>query len=413
MISITTYWQQFKDCITHLQPSEGNKEYSNQIAVANHLIEIGLTTEQIGITEIQHIGDKLHDQAKLFGYRVSFNSPEKKYEFYLPKITNTETLVFATVYYQHLANYENVDYQGSIYWFRNRVIAGVNEKKIPTRAQSKAMLAEIKNYCTTHHISVNEAEFFKKETESAKDYTTRLFQIFSPDAVVKNESNEPTNLNQPDELAKLGTSLEALKNKRKRLITQMDSFTQKLAECHQTSANYVKLNTEWNNKWFFTKLFYWITSWFSQNSLLNNLKAAHKQVVTAEDALNQEFSPSSTAETYRAELKKQLEEITVECNKAQEQISQYKLNQLEIKLKQLEQKQQEKEQKTITAALEPIKTIEAPEIPEIKPKTNTNSNGSISNLSHCYSFFKEHMPKPEILGAIAAAGAAIVVQNFL
>ncbi|HFD2240037.1 TPA: hypothetical protein ACF2PS_002991, partial [Legionella pneumophila] len=99
MISITTYWQQFKDCIDQLRSSVDSKEYSNYIAIANLMIEIGLTIEQLGITQIQQVGDQLHEKAKLFGYRVPFDTPEKKYQFCLPKITNNETLIFAIVYY--------------------------------------------------------------------------------------------------------------------------------------------------------------------------------------------------------------------------------------------------------------------------------------------------------------------------
>lgn len=85
MISITTYWQQFKDCIDQLRSSVSNKEFSNQIAVADLMIEIGLTIEQLGITQIQQVGDRLHEKAKLFGYRVPFVTPEKNMNFVYPK----------------------------------------------------------------------------------------------------------------------------------------------------------------------------------------------------------------------------------------------------------------------------------------------------------------------------------------
>ncbi|HCD9578292.1 TPA: Dot/Icm T4SS effector Lem19 [Legionella pneumophila] len=416
MISITTYWQQFKDCIDQLRSSVDNKEYSNQIATADLMIEIGLTIEQLGITQIQQVGDRLHEKAKLFGYRVPFVTPEKKYEFCLPKITNAETLIFAIVYYQHLKNYENVEYQGSINWFRSKVTHGVNEKKISTRAQSEAMLGEIRQYCQSQNIAFNESEFIKKNDESAKEYTTRLFKNFHADKTAKSEPiglkqlNESKESNLSDELAKLEKSFEDSRNKRNQLIVKIDALAKKLADYHLLSQNHHKLNNEWNNKWFFTKFFDWIMSWFSNDSFIKNLKTSYEQVINAEHELKQEFHPFDTADAYRAELKKQLEETHIECDKNQKQINEYQLKQLEYKLEQrLEQKLQEKLQKdTAVEQKEPSVTKVLSEI-----KHETNGSDFSSNLNHYYGFFKEHLPNRETLGAIAVGAAAIAIQNLM
>lgn len=133
MISITKYWETFKDCVDNLPISGENQEYSRQLATANKLIEIGVGIEQLGLTEIKQVVNQLQEKAKLFEYRVSFNAPKQNYTFYLPKITNSESLIFAIIYYQHLHNYHNVNYEGSIIWpLSNLVISGVNEKNYHT-----------------------------------------------------------------------------------------------------------------------------------------------------------------------------------------------------------------------------------------------------------------------------------------
>ncbi|HFL3869095.1 TPA: hypothetical protein ACG3KN_000685, partial [Legionella pneumophila] len=331
-------------------------------------------------------------------------------------ITNAETLIFAIVYYQHLKNYENVEYQGSINWFRSKVIHGVNEKKISTRAQAEAMLGEIRQYCQSQNIDFNESEFIKKNEESAKEYTTSLFKKFHSDKTAKSEPiglkqlNESKESNLSDELAKLEKSLEDSRNKRNQLIVKIDALAKKLADYHLLSQNHHKLNNEWNNKWFFTKFFDWVMSWFSNDSFIKNLKTSYEQVINAEHELKQEFHPFDTADACRAELKKQLEETHIECDNNQKQINEYQLKQLEHKLEQrLEQKLQEKLQKDTTVEQK------EPSVTKVLSEIKHEANGSdfSSNLNHYYGFFKEHLPNRETLGAIAVGVAAIAIQNLM
>ncbi|HEL8443744.1 TPA: Dot/Icm T4SS effector Lem19, partial [Legionella pneumophila] len=137
---------------------------------------------------------------------------------------------------------------------------------------------------------------------------------------------------------------------------------------------------------------------------------SYEQVINAEHELKQEFHPFDTADAYRAELKKQLEETHIECDKNQKQINEYQLKQLEHKLEQrLEQKLQEKlQQDTAVEQKEPSVTKVLSEI-----KHETNGSDFSSNLNHYYGFFKEHLPNRETLGAIAVGVAAIALQNLM
>ncbi|MBL7481286.1 hypothetical protein [Legionella bononiensis] len=207
MISMTTYWQQYKDCIDSLPAdSTGNEEYSRQIATANKLIAIGLTIEKLGITEIKQVVNSLHTIAKDFNHQVVYKAPDKEYKFSLPKITNPKSLIFAILYFQHLSNYAEVSYQGSINFFmKGFVTSAVNDKKKPTANQANAMLVEIKNYCQSQNIELDETQLLNKNKEAANDYVSRLVSTFLS---VKPEQMDLKSSDEPVEAIEIQKSIE-------------------------------------------------------------------------------------------------------------------------------------------------------------------------------------------------------------
>lgn len=62
MISLTTYWRQFKDSIDNLQTSTQNTKYPTQILVARSLIQIGLSIEILGVTEMKQVVNQLNEK---------------------------------------------------------------------------------------------------------------------------------------------------------------------------------------------------------------------------------------------------------------------------------------------------------------------------------------------------------------
>lgn len=83
MISMTTYWQQFKECIENLQISTQDIEYSRQISTAKNLIETGLIIEKLGLLEIQQVSEQLNEKAKFF-----------KMKFAIPRITTNIHFIY-------------------------------------------------------------------------------------------------------------------------------------------------------------------------------------------------------------------------------------------------------------------------------------------------------------------------------
>lgn len=428
MISMTTYWQQFKDCIDNLPA--GSEEYTSQMSTARKMIAIGLTIEQLGISEIQQVVNNLYEITKLFEYNVLFKTPKKEYQFYLPKIINTGSLLFAIMYYQHLSNYKDVSYQGSIYWFRQRVIDTVNNKKIATAFQAEAMLKEISHYCQSQNITINESQLLRNNDELAKDYILRISGIFSQKSPVieidsnqldEKDSSQPNeqDSNQSDEIARLEQLLKDLTNKQSDVKAKLDCFANKLAEFEQTQQRYTKLNKEWQNKSHIIKMFYWLISLVYEPLPIRNLNKALEQCTKAEEAINQELAPDKSVGSYGAELTQQLEEIHTEYKKTKKEMK------LQIKLKESKQTKEE-----IICQKDPIVTnTEAAIVTNteavIDTKTNTdtatvildtaqekNEHELISNFNHYYGFFKEHLPNRQMVQAVAVGAAAIVIQHL-
>ncbi len=407
---MTTYWQLFKDCIDNLPASPESTEYTKQLTTANTLIDIGLGIEKLGITEIKEVVNKLHEKAKLFGHHVLFNANGKDYTFYLPKINNIESLIFAIIYYQHLKNYNNVSYQGSITWFRQIVINGVNEKKVTTKFQAMALLTEIKNYCKSQKITLDESQLLRKSNETAKDYiirVTELFHITSDDAIDSNQTSESI---IADETVNLESSLLELKKKKNALDTKIDSFSKKLIELHQATQRYLSFNNEWRNTSRIMQLYYWVLSWFHQIPLIQNLKEANEQCVKAEQALNEEIALYESVETYHIELKRQQQETIMEHEHIQEKLSQIKLEQSILQYKQQLQQQQEELKGENTSAV--VQTCSEDETTSLEVNENVDTSVSVSEFSY-YNFFKENLPSRQTMQAAAVAALAIVTQQLV
>lgn len=417
MISMTAYWQQFKQCVEQLPEPAGNEEYSKQMSTAVSMIEIGLTIEQLGITEIKQVANKLHDKAKEYNNEVVFTAPDKEYRFNLPKITNTNSLIFAINYFQHLSNYAQVQYEGSINWLmKSFVVNSINEKKIPTSNQAKAMLAEIKRYCQNQNIAIDESQLLKTSGETAQEYIARITNICSTvkTETTTNEINETQatkdikETTEPNEIEKLRRSLDDIKAQKDQLKIKIESFTKKHTEHNQAKQNHLDLKNEWQNKSPIIRFFYWLISWIVKVPLLIKIKAAEEQEAKTETALNQELASNQTPESCLSGMIIQLKKLNIEFKETEDQIIH------EIDLEQEKQKKLANTVKTIEKeSLEikkdpVIKSVIKPVIKaEIKPAAPS------SNVDYYYGFFKEYMPGRQTLQAAAVAAAAIVVQHLV
>lgn len=421
MISMTAYWQQFKECIDKLPKGQG--EYSNQLATAQHMILIGISIEQLGITEIKKVSNSLYEASKAFANKVSFKTAEKEYKFYLPKISDTESLIFSIIYYQHLYNYEQVSYEGSINWLRKFVINSVNEKKIPTRLQARAMLEEVKKYCQSHNLNINEFQLLQNKDELPAHYIARISELCrtKKDHPLENKpaAKDETQL---EDLKKLEHRLEELINKKKELRSKTSLFSNKVAEFHQANLKYQTLDTEWHNKWAITKFFYWLVSFIHEPLFVKNLQEAKERCTKAEQLLNQGLAQNETVESYFNAFKKELNVINEATEQTQHQIRLLieKTHSTHTQAEQIIDKQAKKglldgAGKGLDIENEIVKGTSTDKI------ADPRSDGSDSeveqekseSLPHNYGFFKEYLPDRQFIQAAAVGAAAIAIQHFV
>ena len=467
MISMTKYWEQFKECIDNLQISTEDEEYSSQISTANDLIQMGLAIEELGLTEIKGITNTLTEKSKQFGPAVTYVA-DQEYTFHLPKIRTTENLIFAILYYQHLINYQNVCYQGSIYWFRKMVIDGIEEKKISMTHKAKAMLDAIRQYCKSQNITVDEALFLKNENESGKEYSTRISMMFHKPPTPSNthplaEASEETPMpptmyhdsstllvqrlsapiedpnqsreieasSQSAQIVALEHSLIQLNNKRQALKIKADVLAQKLSAFEQTKQNHLILTNEWQNQSFIVRAFYWVVSLFFEVTALKNIKNAEEQLLQAKNELNQ-LVPQYTPESYNAKLQQQQKALKQEQISIQGELKQLKdllqsqqkeetrrtaeltaLNAVPKVEPKLEVRQDNTSSPEVNAAHSPVEAL--PTISHEKEASKTSdtvSNEEAPGIDY-YAFFKNYIPSRHVLQAAAVAAAAIAVQNLM
>lgn len=427
MISMTDYWQQFKENIDNLPNTIENEEYTQQLATANEMIIIGLTIEQMSFMSISGVVAELQEKAKSYDHEVLYTQG-KGYKFYLPRIDSRESLIFAIVYYQHLTNYQSVSYQGSISWFRQKVINAVNEKKITTDFQAHALLKEINQYCQSQNFTVSESLFLKANDESAKDYVLRIAKI--PDMALlahidSQESHQSAELLSPDEsikpdesksheITRLKQLLQELEDTKNQLKNKAQSFAKTLETFNKAHRTQQVLSQEWQNTWFITKIFYKMLAWIYKPQIIKNLEKAQEEFTQAENELNQELASHETVGSYLAELEQKRRDTNLALAKTEEMISEKiasaqtvlaPIESVVIELESVELKQPISEVTTVTE-LKPVITPDC-----IEDDCEVDANSSSSNSDY-YGFFKQHLPGRHVIQAVAVGAAAIVIQNL-
>ncbi|WP_133134050.1 hypothetical protein [Legionella rubrilucens] len=465
MISMTAYWQCFKDLINQLPQVKTNPEYARQIQIARNLIRIGLQIETQGITEIKEVANHLHHEAVKFNNNVAFKTEEEDYEFHLPKITSRESLIFAIVYYQHLKNYRNVQYEGTIWMLRSFVVKSVEDKKKSTACQALALLDQIKPYCVENGIPLMHDQLDRGETESPKDYITRLVKLFAsvpaPQEQKKEipiEPIEPKPLLIPSEeisglevCKKLEKKLTVFASQRSELKAKLASFEQKLNHFNAASQNYYTCRSRWEQLSWFTQCYYWIKSCFFSVELIESLQTTALQYESAEKALhheinddelkqitisqNEELSSAKDWERYRHQLQYHLQEVQKNYEQTHERLQKVKLTQQEQKnqalLQQLRDLQEEKQllkdqyhkllaqQATQTARIQEETADTRQLLVEETSETSDEEDlieshtSSIENEPGYYGFFKNYLPSNATITHITVALGAIATQQLM
>lgn len=390
MISMTTYWQQFKDSLDQLSPDVKNTMDETLINTANGMVDIGLTIESMGITAIGQVSSNLHELSKNFENSLSFSHKDKEYRFNLPRITDRASLLFAIVYYQHLSNYQYVEYQGEINWGRRFVIKSVNAKKETTHIQAQAMLEQIRLYCHTNNIILGNLKLLKQTDESISDYVKRL----SDELPLQSTPETPlSKLSQPNVTEQCEQALLRLAEREQQTITKINNLMIKLTSFTEASQHYHQLQQRWQNQGTLTKLFQWLTSWFHTHSLSKDIQAAKRNVDETDNALRLDLDTQASASSYLLTLYKQVELIRDERNSIQFQLEKSKV-----------------EQSSQLVAVPPVPT--EPCIQESDIDDSIVSQQVSAGITDICGFFKQNMPSQQTVQVVAVGLAAIAVRNL-
>ncbi|PUT39115.1 hypothetical protein DIZ81_10880 [Legionella taurinensis] len=464
MISMTVYWQCFKDVINQLPQVKTNPEYTRQIQIARNLIRIGLQIETQGITEIKEVANHLHQEAVKFNNKIAFKTEEADYEFHLPKITSRESLIFAIVYYQHLKNYRDVQYEGTIWMLRSFVVKSVEDKKKSTACQALALLDEIKPYCVQNGIPLINEQLDRGDTESPKDYITRLVKLFASVPAPQEKEILPI---EPIELKPLSippedtSGLEACKKLEKKLTVfasqrseiqaKIASFEQKINHFNAASKHYYSCRSRWEQLSWYTQCYYWIKSCFFSVELIESLQDSALHYENAEKALhleinddelkqitisqNEELSSARDWERYRHQLQYHLQEVQKNYEQTHERLQKVKLTQQEQKnqalLQQLRDLQEEKQ--LLKDQYHKLLAQQAMQTPTTQEETADTQQGLSEEASETstdddlnelhtspppnepdyYGFFKSYLPSNATISHITVALGAIATQQLM
>lgn len=403
MISLTTYWQEFRDCLDAITSDNPSEIYLQQIDVAKRLIATGLTIEKAGLTEIKAVGNVLATIAEGFNHEVFISIPPKVYSFYLPKISDLNSLILASVYFQHLNNYQRVEYQGTISFFRGTVEKGVQEKKERLKIQAAAMLNEIRNYCHKNSLNLDETGLLKQDNERPADYIARVTKSFSPvkkPEEIKAPIEHPLQTETKDEFQQLQDCLEVLEKKETELQGKIDQLAKRLMDYRQSTQQYVELNKQWSGKSWFSKLMIWIASMFRTDTLIQQMAQAQEKHDQAARTLNNEFTPYKSADDYQTALKIQLHATATDYEDTKQQLE--KLNLERIKSDMLKQ---------VASQVPAPSTTEVSSELVVRSASSVRKQASLQQSTQ-FSLFK-YAPSSDTLIATAVAGVAIAYEHYI
>ncbi len=385
MISMTTYWMEFKQSLRFL---EANGDLDIRLKdIADKLIKIGMKIENMGLLQIKQVPDELYGVSTEFNNSVTYFHDGKDYDFNLPKITNRASLLFSILYYQHLSNYNQVEYQGSISKWMGRgfVVSSVEDKKKTTSIQAAAIFEQIRQYTHSNNIILGDIPLLRQPGELLEDYVNRLNDTLPCEPATKNSMSKLYELGDESERGRLNKVKRQLECREQQTITKINDIIDKLTDYHKASSQYQQLQDHWQNQSWMTKLFYWLTSWFHTSSLSKNLISAKENVEKADEEITQILDPHSDAYCYLSTLQKKVNLIQKELENIQSQLNQTKPESLSIVTK------------------DPSESV------RLSTSENIDKNvesGLSANVSEYFSIFKEQLPSAQAMQTVALGLAA-------
>jgi hypothetical protein len=389
VISMTEYWQLFKDNVGQFSSIVEDGACQTQIQAANLMADVGINMEALTSDKLKQVPGQLYRISKRFTDNPIQLTKEKAY---LPEIYDTNSLLFAILYYKHLDNYENTQFdfsQNKLYFYEKPfVTSSIEGKKQPTADKAELMLKLINQYCNEQGIKLDKKQFQKKEGESSAETIKRIKNIIS-------SLGEPDILPRSieiDELTRLSTLLKNLNDKKSKKDNTINVFKELVQKYEQAMANYNSLNNQWNQRHPFIQWIYKLIHRVYKLSPLKELDAAKKALEARSNQVNTMISDGLNYTEQLALLEHEVSEIESAIAETEASIL------IQQKVKQ--------EEEVIETTIEPIK--KQIDVVEPMPQEEEETSG----VNQAWQFFKDYIPSREVTTAVAVGAAAIVIQNL-
>lgn len=406
MISMTEYWQQFQECLDNLPETISDELKDTLLNIASDMVTVGKSIEEMSLLHINGVSNQLQELSKRYNNPVNCEYEGKAHQVHLPKTNSDASLVFSILYYQHLCNYQQVEYQGNLWFGKGTVDKIVKSKRSTTCMHAQALLDKIKSYCENNRLIYDETQFLRAQNETISAYVQRMVENrprkeqHSGTMSKLSQTEDKTDKRQPNEVDVLRQSLAGLDKKQDTVLTKMESLMSKLTAFHFAYQQYQQQLDQWQSRGLITKITDWFLSWFYTNSIAEQLKESQQTLNQSNEELCQLVGTEQNAGACLINLYQQVDLIHRQREDVLEKISQAQLITQPVNTQPVQQQDEldesEEDKQTTSVDLEQL----------------TSQASSVSSLSDLYSFFKSHMPGRHALEAASVGLAGIAVQHL-
>lgn len=204
--SMTQYWTMLQKDMLALQKTDP-QFYVMYIPLSTTLDMASegkkFEKNETGVMSLQGIMDQIVNYSQQIGPPVTFSlkikNQEKTHQYHLPEIKDTNTLLFAILYYKHLRRFQEHTYKGPFgnswpLYIKSNIDRMTDSKRPWSSAQADYLKTQIDNYVSANKLNITEDDILAPATLSPDQYikTLKIKLTPKPDSVVKEASSELT-----------------------------------------------------------------------------------------------------------------------------------------------------------------------------------------------------------------------------
>lgn len=245
--SMTDYWSMLKHDMEALK--ETDEDFFSLYIPLNttlDMVDLGLKFEekQTSALSLEPTMNKIVETSEGIGPKVSLScmieGAEKTHQYHLPNITDTNTLLFAILYYKHLRLFTKHTYKGPFgdtfpLYIKSKIDAKTDSKRPWSIAQADYLKEQILTYATENKLSLTETDLSPANPNvTSKDFIAALKEKLTAKAVSEETADKEADSNDQTELDRLEQLLSEKKSLLETATLAIRQFNQ-LKEKYDTS----------------------------------------------------------------------------------------------------------------------------------------------------------------------------------